>query len=76
MTHDYRWFAADTVMRKSMAALEAMQTAPAGARRLAGSPPEPTDSPLMIETERAVRMSRAALDESLESSPEPDGEAN
>ena len=80
MTHDYRWFAADTVMRKSTAALAALTSAYtlANAHGSAEIAPEFVESALVIETERAIRMSTEAMQEALESftQTEADGEAN
>lgn len=79
MIDDYRWKAADTVMRKSMAALQALRAvtgeqalARTHTHRPAGSAPEPADNALVIETERAMEKSCAAL----ESFKEADGGAN
>lgn len=78
MIDDYRWYAADTVLKKSMTALQALQSA--REQTLARTPahglmepaPEPADDALLIETERAMRMSSAAL----ETFTDADGKAN
>jgi hypothetical protein len=67
-TKDFRWFAADTVMRKSLSAMQALlrqqeliaaRTQGEGGQDV-GPPP---DDALVVETQRAIDMAREALAE-------------
>ncbi|MDP9238132.1 MAG: hypothetical protein M3P30_12185 [Chloroflexota bacterium] len=65
-TKDYRWFAADTVMRKSTAALQALlkqgdliQLHADGATGTRSG--TPVEDGLLLETQRAIDMAREAL---------------
>ena len=65
-TKDFRWAAADCVMRKSMAALEKLQsqqnlvqTGTVGVAEQSAA--RPLDDALLLETQRAMEMAREAL---------------
>jgi hypothetical protein len=68
---DHRWDAADMVLRKSLAALERLRNAQALARlherELADGETATWDDALILETERALDMARAALNDFAES---------
>ena len=68
--HDYRWDAARTVARKSELALLRLRNAQTLARlnerELTHGEPPRSDDGLIIETEWALDMARAALDDSAD----------
>ena len=69
--HDYRWDAARTVAKKSELALLRMRNAETLARlherELPDSAPATPDEALIAETERALEMAHAALDDAANS---------
>ena len=66
MSRDYRWNAADVVMRKSMGSLELLLSLEMMRRSyehgLTDVRPTPVDPALILETDRTLEMAIAALD--------------
>lgn len=67
-TKDFRWAAADCVMRKSMSALQKLQNQQQLVQTRAGGGAEPggngaSDEALLLETQRAMEQACAALSE-------------